>query len=164
MLQNPYIILERQLGKIISKIQGLCFALRLLLVDFLPISCSLHNSIIYMVSLFGSMSTFEALWKGNISFEKGHMRDMEINVSNGLLQKDRYWRLLPFPIYALFHMECSLPRVLQKCSLTPVRVLYSLWNCTNYIKLAEYQEKVWETKHKLSVFGIVIPSWVSKIT
>ena len=90
MLQNPYIIFERQLGKIISKIQGLCFALRLLLVDFLPISCSLHNSIIDMVSLFGSMSTFEALWKANISFEKGHMRDMEINVSNGLLQKDRY--------------------------------------------------------------------------
>ena len=54
---------------------------RLFLVDFLPI---LYNSIMNIISLFESRSTFGAPWEGNIPFEIGHIRDMEANVSNGL--------------------------------------------------------------------------------
>ena len=54
---------------------------RLFLVDFLPI---LYNSLMNIISLFESRSTFGALWEGNIPFEIGHIRDMEVNVSNGL--------------------------------------------------------------------------------
>ena len=56
---------------------------RLLLVDFLPILCSLYNSIMTIISLYRSRSTFGALWEGNIPFEIGHIRDIETNVSNG---------------------------------------------------------------------------------
>ena len=71
MLQNPYIIFERQLGKTISKIQGLCFALRLLLVDFLPISCSLHNSITNMVSYLDQGALLELFGKVTYHLKKG---------------------------------------------------------------------------------------------
>ena len=57
---------------------------RLLLVDFHPILCSLYNSIMSIISLYGSRSTFGALWEGNIPFEIGHIRDIETNVSNGV--------------------------------------------------------------------------------
>ena len=40
-------------------------------------------------------------------------------------QKDR--RLFLCPLYALFPMECSLPKVLQKCFLTQIKTLDSLW-------------------------------------
>ena len=58
-----------------------CFP-RLLLVDFLPTLCSLHNSIMNILSLIGSRRTFGALSEGNIPFEIGHIIYMEINVSD----------------------------------------------------------------------------------
>lgn len=82
MLQNSYITFQSQLGIISPKIQGLYFALQALLVVFLPILCSLHNSIMNLISLFGSRSTFGALWERNIPLEIGHIRDIETNVSN----------------------------------------------------------------------------------
>ena len=47
-----------------------CFLLpRLLLVNFLPILCSLCNSIMNIISLFESWNTSGALWEENILFE-----------------------------------------------------------------------------------------------
>ena len=57
---------------------------RLLLVHFFPILCSLYTSIVN-ICLFGSRSTLEALWEGNIPLEIGHISDMKTNVSNVLL-------------------------------------------------------------------------------
>ena len=56
-------------------------------------------------------------------------------------------------------------KVLQKYSLTQIKILYSLWNCTNYIKSGENQQRVvCEEKHKhVGMFGIMIPSLLSKI-
>ena len=80
MLQSPYIIFESQLG-IISLKNRVCVLLcRLHLVAFLTILCSLYNSIMNLMSLFGSRSTFGALWEGNIPLKIGHIRDMETNV------------------------------------------------------------------------------------
>ena len=62
------------------------------------------------------------------------------------------------------YFKCSLAKVLQKCSLTQVRILYSLWNCTNCIKMGKTQQGlVWEAKHKPCMFGIIIQSWLSNI-
>ena len=101
MLQNPNIIFEGQLEIVIPNtaqemnfsikdllkkslmenfifcawnMQGLRFATGLLLVDFLPIFCSLNNSIMNIISLFGSSSTFAALWESNIPFEIGYIK------------------------------------------------------------------------------------------
>ena len=61
-------------------------------------------------------------------------------------------------------MEYSLPKVLQKYSLTHIRKLYSLSNCINCIKFGEnQQETVWEAKHRPCIFGRIIPNWLSKI-
>ena len=77
-------------------------------------------------------------------------------------QKDR--RLFLCPLYALFPMECSLPKVLQKCFLTQIKTLDSLWNYTNCIKLWEKQQGIaWKAKHKPCFFRLIIPSWLSKI-
>ena len=46
-----------------------------------PILCSLYNSIINAICLFGWRSTFATLWQVNIP---GHIRDMETNVSTCL--------------------------------------------------------------------------------
>ena len=54
------------------------------LVYFLPILSSLYNSIMNIKSLFRWRITFGALWKGNIPFEKGHIRVMKANVTNGV--------------------------------------------------------------------------------
>ena len=63
-------------------------------------------------------------------------------------QIDRYWSLFPCLLYALFQMECSLNKMLQKCSLTQVRILYSLWNCTNCIKIRKTQQSGLGSKTK----------------
>ena len=79
-------------------------------------------------------------------------------------KKHHYLRLFPCPLYALFQMEYSLPKVLPKCSLTNIRKLYSLSNCINCIKLGENRQgAVWEAKHRPCIFGIIIPNWLSKI-
>ena len=56
----------------------------LLLVDFLSFLCSLYDSIMNMIFLFESRSTFGAFWEGKISFKIGYIRDMETKVINGL--------------------------------------------------------------------------------
>ena len=81
-------------------------------------------------------------------------------------QKDRYWRLFPCPLYALFQMECFLPKMLQKYSLSQIRILYSSWNCAYRTKMGENQQRVvWKKKkkHEPCIFGIMTPSWLSKI-
>ena len=68
------------------------------------------------------------------------------------------------PLYVLFQMECSLPKVLQKYSLRQIRILYLSWNCTICIKLGENQQRVvCKVKQKLCIFRIMMPSWLSKI-
>ena len=42
-------------------------------------------------SLFGSRSTFGALWEGNISFKIVHIRHMETNVGNDLYALSSYF-------------------------------------------------------------------------
>ena len=79
-------------------------------------------------------------------------------------QKDRYWSLFLCPLHALFQMECSFTKVLQKCSLTKVTILHSLWNCKNCIKMGKTKKGVvWEAKHKPCMFGIIIRSWLSNM-
>ena len=76
-------------------------------------------------------------------------------------QKERYLRLFRCPLYALFPMECSFPKVLQKYSLTQIKILGSLWNCKNCIKVVEKQQGVaCKAKHKPCIFGLIIPSWL----
>ena len=66
-----------------------------------------------------------------------------------------FFMSLIFPI----SMQCSLPKGLQEHSLTQIRILCSLWNGTNCIKLGENQQGiVCEAKHKPCMFGIIIPS------
>ena len=58
-----------------------------------------------------------------------------------------------YPLYVQLQMECSLPKVLQKCSLAQLRILYSLWNRTNCINLEENQQGVVrEAKYKPCIF------------
>ena len=67
-------------------------------------------------------------------------------------------------ICPILQMECSLPRVLQKYSLSEIRIFYSSWNCTICIKLGENQQRVvCKAKRKPCIFRIMIPSWLSKI-
>ena len=54
--------------------------------------------------------------------------------------------------------------MLQKCSLTQVTILHSLWNCKNCIKMGKTQKGVvWEAKHKSFMFGIITQSWLSNM-
>ena len=88
--------------------------------------------------------------------------------------------MFPCPSYALFQMECSLIKMLQKCSLNQVRIVYSLWNCTNCIKIRKTQQSglgsktknlhAWNNYSKLTLkyfigvlpHGVPYSVWISK--
>ena len=49
---------------------------------------------------------------------KNYTKDLETRFPHSVrTSNNRYWRLFPCPLYALCQMECSLQKVLQKCSL-----------------------------------------------
>ena len=89
-----------------SKHAGVCVLLsRLLLVDLFSILCSLHNSIMNIISLFGSRSTFGALLEESIPFEREHTRYLERNLSNGLFAISSWF----FKIWTQVLKECGKP-------------------------------------------------------
>ena len=83
MLQNPNIIFKSQHRIIILNTQGLRFASQTTpcwsFLNFIQFVYSIMN----VISLFRSTSTFGTLWEWKISSKIGHRRDMETNVNNG---------------------------------------------------------------------------------
>ena len=75
----------------------------------------------------------------------------------------------PLPCFHVTYMpyfkwNVSFTKVLQKCSLTQVRTLCSLWNCKNCIKMGKTRKRVvWEAKHKPCMFEIIIRSCLSSM-
>ena len=68
------------------------------------------------------------------------------------------------PYMPYFKWNVSFTKVLQKCSLTQVTILCSLWNCKNCIKMGKTQKRVdWEAKHKPCMLGIFIRSCLSNM-
>ena len=68
------------------------------------------------------------------------------------------------PYMPYFKWNVPFTKVLQKCSLTQVTMLHSLWNCKNCIKKGKTQKGVvWEAKHKPCMFGIITRSWLSNM-
>ena len=68
------------------------------------------------------------------------------------------------PYKPYFKWNAPFTKVLQKCSLTQVKILHSLWNCKNCIRMGKTQKRVvWEAKHKPCMFGIIIRSCLSSM-
>ena len=97
---------------------------------------------------------FHVLWELRVQILKNH----ENKAKRTLLT------FFPCPLYALFEMEFFLSKVLQKCFLTQINILDSLWNWTNLKNLGKKQQRfAWKAKHKPCIFGLIISSWLSKL-
>ena len=103
----------------------------LLLADFLSILCSLYDSIINIIFLFASRSTFGAFWERKIPFKIGYIRDMETNVINDLFalsswflkiwtrSSHRMWKTRSQTLYIIFESQFGImiPKIQNLCFL-----------------------------------------------
>ena len=93
------------------------------------VQCHNKYNILLLVYLFGSWSTFGALWEENILFELGQIRDMETNVRSGLLalsswsfkiwtrSSHRTWKTRLQSLYIIFESQFGtiIPKIQNLC-------------------------------------------------
>ena len=84
MLQNPNIIFESQLGIAIPNMEGFCFVLQTNLCRFSPNFMQIVQFHVEYKILVWLKEYFWSTLGREHSFEIGHIREMETNISNDL--------------------------------------------------------------------------------